>query len=89
MCRPGSPGADSRVYAWRVETKQEIREFLTSRRARVTPQALTRALQLDDAERAHLLDLARAAQPDEALKLLGSRAATADPAESARATNLS
>jgi transcriptional regulator with XRE-family HTH domain len=94
-----------------VETKQEIREFLTSRRARVTPEqaglhsygsrrvpglrreevavlagvsvpyytrlergdingvsesvleALARALQLDDAERAHLLDLARAAQP--------------------------
>ena len=94
-----------------VETKQEIREFLTSRRARVTPEqaglstygarrvpglrreevavlagvsvpyytrlergdvsgasegvleALARALQLDDAERAHLFDLARAAQP--------------------------
>jgi transcriptional regulator with XRE-family HTH domain len=94
-----------------VETKQEIREFLTSRRGRITPEqaglptygsrrvpglrreevavlagvsiqyytrlergdmngvsesvleALTRALQLDDAERAHLLDLARAAHP--------------------------
>jgi transcriptional regulator with XRE-family HTH domain len=94
-----------------VETKQEIREFLTSRRARITPQqaglptygsrrvpglrreevavlagvsiqyytrlergdmsgasesvveALARALQLDDAERAHLRDLARAAHP--------------------------
>jgi transcriptional regulator with XRE-family HTH domain len=94
-----------------VETKQEIREFLTSRRARITPEqaglhsygsrrvpglrreevavlagvsvpyytrlergdmsgvsesvldALARALQLDDAERAHLRDLARAAQP--------------------------
>jgi transcriptional regulator with XRE-family HTH domain len=93
-----------------VETKQEIRAFLTSRRARITPdqaglhshgarrvpglrreevavlagvsvpyytrlergdvngvsesvlEALARALQLDDAERAHLLDLARAAQ---------------------------
>ena len=92
-----------------VETKQEIREFLTSRRARITPEraglnsygsrrvpglrreevavlagvsvpyytrlergdmngvsesvldALARALQLDDAERAHLFDLARAA----------------------------
>jgi transcriptional regulator with XRE-family HTH domain len=92
-----------------VETKQEIREFLTSRRGRITPEqaglptygsrrvpglrreevavlagvsiqyytrlergemngvsegvleALARALQLDDAERAHLLDLARAA----------------------------
>jgi transcriptional regulator with XRE-family HTH domain len=94
-----------------VETKREIREFLTSRRARITPdqaglqsygsrrvpglrreevavlagvslpyytrlergdangvsdsvlEALARALQLDDAERAHLFDLARAAQP--------------------------
>jgi transcriptional regulator with XRE-family HTH domain len=94
-----------------VETKQEIREFLTSRRARITPEragltsygsrrvpglrreevavlagvsapyytrlergdmsgvsesvldALSRALELDDAERAHLFDLARAAQP--------------------------
>jgi transcriptional regulator with XRE-family HTH domain len=94
-----------------VETKQEIREFLTSRRARITPEqaglrsygsrrvpglrreevavlagvsvpyytrlergdmsgvsdgvleALARALELDDAERAHLFDLARAAQP--------------------------
>jgi transcriptional regulator with XRE-family HTH domain len=94
-----------------VDTKQEIREFLTSRRARVTPdqveltsygprrvpglrreevavlagvsiqyytrlergdmngvsesvlEALARALQLDDAERAHLFDLARAAHP--------------------------
>jgi transcriptional regulator with XRE-family HTH domain len=95
-----------------VETKAEIREFLTSRRGRITPEqaglptygarrvpglrreevavlagvsiqyytrlergdmsgasesvleALARALQLDDAERAHLFDLARAAQPD-------------------------
>jgi transcriptional regulator with XRE-family HTH domain len=94
-----------------VETKQEIREFLTSRRARITPEqaglpvygsrrvpglrreevavlagvsapyytrlergdmngvsesvlnALAGALQLDDAERAHLIDLARAAHP--------------------------
>jgi transcriptional regulator with XRE-family HTH domain len=94
-----------------VETKTEIREFLTSRRARLTPEqaglqsygsrrvpglrreevavlagvsvpyytplergdmsgasegvleALAQALQLDDAERAHLFDLARAAQP--------------------------
>jgi transcriptional regulator with XRE-family HTH domain len=94
-----------------VETKKDIREFLTSRRARITPQqagltsygsrrvpglrreevavlaglsvpyytrlergdiagasasvleALARALQLDDAERAHLFDLARTAQP--------------------------
>jgi transcriptional regulator with XRE-family HTH domain len=94
-----------------VDTKQEIREFLTSRRGRLTPEqaglnsygsrrvpglrreevavlagvsvpyytrlergdiggvsesvleALAQALQLDDAERAHLFDLARAAQP--------------------------
>jgi transcriptional regulator with XRE-family HTH domain len=94
-----------------VDTKSEIREFLTSRRARITPdqagltvygprrvtglrreevavlagvsvdyyvrmergnlggvsesvlEALARGLQLDDAERAHLYDLARAAQP--------------------------
>jgi transcriptional regulator with XRE-family HTH domain len=94
-----------------VETKLEIREFLTSRRGRITPEraglpsygprrvpglrreevavlagvsipyyirlergdmsgvsegvleALARALQLDDAERSHLFDLARAAQP--------------------------
>jgi transcriptional regulator with XRE-family HTH domain len=94
-----------------VETKQEIRDFLTSRRARITPEqaglvsygsrrvpglrreevavlagvsapyytrlergdisgvsesvleALAGALQLDDAERGHLFDLARAAQP--------------------------
>jgi transcriptional regulator with XRE-family HTH domain len=94
-----------------VDTKQEIREFLTSRRARITPgqaglatygarrvpglrreevavlagvsiqyytrlergdiggasesvlEALAGALQLDDAERAHLFDLARSAQP--------------------------
>ena len=94
-----------------VDTKQEIREFLTSRRARITPEqaglasygsrrvpglrreevavlagvsvpyytrlergdmsgasesvleALARALELDDAERAHLFDLARSAHP--------------------------
>jgi transcriptional regulator with XRE-family HTH domain len=94
-----------------VDAKQQIREFLTSRRARVTPEqaglnsygsrrvpglrreevavlagvsvpyytrlergdmggasegvldALAKALQLDDAERAHLFDLARAAHP--------------------------
>jgi transcriptional regulator with XRE-family HTH domain len=94
-----------------VDTRQEIRDFLTSRRARITPEqaglasygsrrvpglrreevavlagvsapyytrlergdlsgasesvleALARALQLDDAERAHLFDLARAAHP--------------------------
>ncbi|MFL5853724.1 MAG: helix-turn-helix domain-containing protein, partial [Solirubrobacteraceae bacterium] len=94
-----------------METRTEIREFLTSRRAKITPDqagltaygprrvpglrreevavlagvsvpyytrlergdlsgvsegvldALARALQLDDAERAHLFDLARAAGP--------------------------
>ena len=94
-----------------MDTRSEIREFLTSRRARLTPaqtglpsygprrvpglrreevavlagvsvpyytrlergdmsgvsdgvlDALARALQLDDAERAHLFDLARAARP--------------------------
>jgi transcriptional regulator with XRE-family HTH domain len=95
-----------------VDTKNEVREFLTSRRARITPdqvdlpvygdnrrvpglrreevallagvsvdyytrlergnlsgvsesvlEALARALQLDEAERAHLFDLARAAAP--------------------------
>ena len=95
-----------------METATEVREFLTSRRARITPQqaglpmygdtrrvpglrreeaallvgvsidyytkmergnlrgvsesvleALARGLQLDDAERAHLFDLARASQP--------------------------
>ena len=94
-----------------MDTKSEIREFLTSRRAKITPEeagitaygerrvpglrreevavlagvsvdyytrmergnlrgvsesvleALARGLQLDDAERAHLFDLARAAQP--------------------------
>jgi transcriptional regulator with XRE-family HTH domain len=97
-----------------VETKKEIREFLTSRRGRITPEqaglptygarrvpglrreevavlagvsvpyytrlergdmsgasesvlnALAGALQLDDAERAHLFDLARAAGPTKA-----------------------
>lgn len=94
-----------------MDTRSEIRDFLTSRRAKLTPdqvglpdyglrrvpglrreevavlagvsvpyytrlergdmsgvsesvlEALSRALQLDDAERAHLFDLARAAQP--------------------------
>jgi transcriptional regulator with XRE-family HTH domain len=98
-------------YAGRIDTKSEIRDFLTSRRARVTPEqagiptygerrvpglrreevavlagvsvdyytrlergnlsgasdsvleALVGALQLDEAERAHLYDLARASQP--------------------------
>src|SRR3954454_20232124 len=107
VSQPPVPG--SRLVV--VETKKEIQEFLTSRRAAITPEqagvpsygarrvpglrreevavlagvsvpyytrlergdlagasdsvleALARALQLDDAERAHLFDLARAAQP--------------------------
>jgi transcriptional regulator with XRE-family HTH domain len=99
-----------------METRSEIREFLTSRRAKITPeqvglatygsrrvpglrreevavlagvsvpyytriergdmagvsdsvlQALSRALQLDDAEHAHLFDLARAVQPTTTLR---------------------
>jgi transcriptional regulator with XRE-family HTH domain len=97
-----------------MDTRREIREFLTSRRARITPdqvglpsygarrvpglrreevailagvsvdyytrlergdlggvsesvlEALARALQLDEAERAHLFDLARASKPTSA-----------------------
>ena len=108
----GSPGPEERVYAGQaMDARSEIREFLTSRRARLKAadvglpdygtrrvpglrreevavlaglsvpyytrlergdltgasdgvlEALARALQLDDAERAHLFDLARAAQP--------------------------
>src|SRR5829696_8967548 len=102
----------TRSYGQFVDTKQEIQEFLTSRRGRITPEqagvrtfgsgprrvpglrrevaslagvsiayytklergdasgvsdtvleALSRALQLDGAERAHLFDLVRAQQP--------------------------
>jgi hypothetical protein len=52
-----------------VDNRAEIREFLTTRRARITPgqaglpgrrrDAVTRAMQLDEAERIHLFDLAR------------------------------
>jgi transcriptional regulator with XRE-family HTH domain len=107
----GPPRPTGQDYPALVDAKGEIREFLTSRRARLTPdevgltsygprrvpglrreevavlagvsvpyytrlergnlsgvsesvlEALARALQLDDAERAHLFDLARAAQP--------------------------
>jgi transcriptional regulator with XRE-family HTH domain len=110
-----------------VDAKSEIREFLTSRRARVTPEqagltsygprrvpglrrsevatlagvsieyytriergnltgvsesvleALARALQLDDAERAHLVDLARAAGPTTPARRRRSRKARVRP----------
>ena len=125
-----------------VDTRSEIREFLTSRRARITPDqvglptygsrrvpglrreevavlagvsvpyytrlergdmsgasesvlgALARSQQLDEAERSHLFDLARAAQPtdpgsrdEEALRLLGSWAATLERVTSTDATD--
>ncbi|MGP4102563.1 MmyB family transcriptional regulator [Nonomuraea sp. KM90] len=53
-----------------IEHRAEVREFLSSRRARITPEqaglldALARALQLDEAEREHLFALARSAGPD-------------------------
>jgi hypothetical protein len=47
-----------------MDSRAEIKAFLSSRRAKITPaQALARALHLDEAEHAHLLDLARAAGP--------------------------
>ena len=119
--QPGRPGL--RLVSWTPSS--EIREFLTSRRAKITPEqaglhvlrprrvpglrreevallagvsveyytrlergnltgvsesvldALARALQLDEAERAHLFDLARAAQPT-------TRRAAPTPGEAAR-----
>jgi transcriptional regulator with XRE-family HTH domain len=107
----GTGKVSIRVYPAVVDTKSEIREFLTSRRAKITPDqvglpsygarrvpglrreevavlagvsvpyytrlergdlsgvsesvldALAGALQLDDAERSHLRNLARAARP--------------------------
>src|SRR5947207_10616605 len=108
----GSPRRPrARLGCLGMDARSEIKEFLTSRRARLTPEqaglstygsrrvpglrreevavlagvsvpyytrlergdmsgasesvleALARALELDDAERAHLFDLARAAQP--------------------------
>src|SRR3954454_19898748 len=107
----GTPALGVRAYPAGMDLRGEIRDFLTSRRARITPQdaglkafgprrvpglrreevatlaglsvdyynrlergnlggasdsvldALADALRLDDAERAHLLDLARASQP--------------------------
>src|SRR5829696_3976863 len=113
----------TRSYGQFVDTKQEIQEFLTSRRGRITPEqagvrtfgsgprrvpglrrevaslagvsiayytklergdasgvsdtvleALSRALQLDGAERAHLFDLVRAQQP--VARTRGRRGAT-------------
>lgn len=109
MYREGTPPADAATYAGGMDNRSEVREFLMSRRARLTPEAagiitggnrrvpglrrseiatlagvsveyyaklergaiagasaavldaVARALQLDDTERAHLLDLARAA----------------------------
>lgn len=105
----GTPRADEQIYAFGMDNRGEVREFLMSRRAKVTPEqagipagpnrrvpglrrsevanlagvsveyyaklergaiagasssvldAIARALQLDDTERAHLFDLARAA----------------------------
>ena len=80
---------DRRVYAWRVETKQEIREFLTSRRARITRGCTPTAVAVFPACRQEVAVLAGVSVPQypEALKLLGSCAATADPAESSRASD--
>src|SRR4051794_29153459 len=113
----GSPRLRPRALrSARMDTRSEIREFLTSRRARITPEqaglpsygarrvpglrreevavlagvsvpyytrlergdmsgvsegvleALARALELDEAERVHLFDLARAAHPTGAPK---------------------
>ena len=51
-----------------MDNRPEIREFLTARRARITPgrpgcgrrrDTVARALQLDEAERIHLFDRIR------------------------------
>ncbi len=115
MYRQSVPGAGGVAYGRGVDNRVEVREFLISRRAKITPQlaglpagagrrveglrrgevaalagvsveyysklergmlagvsasvldAIARALQLDDAERAHLFDLARAADGTSAL----------------------
>jgi transcriptional regulator with XRE-family HTH domain len=107
--RQGTPARSGGPYRRRVDNRAEVREFLVSRRAKISPgraglpaemkrrvtglrrsevaalagvsveyyaklergalagvsagvlEAIARALQLDDAERAHLVDLARAA----------------------------
>lgn len=112
----GTPPSRERPYAGVVDNRAEVREFLVSRRANVTPEqaglrargsrrvpglrrsevaalagmsieyysklergalagasasvlgAIARALQLDDAERAHLFDLARAADGTDAIE---------------------
>lgn len=109
MYRQGTSGRRTAIYARSMDNRAEVREFLMTRRARLTPdavgipvgpnrrvaglrrgevallagvsveyyaklergaiagasasvlEAVSRALQLDDTERAHLLDLARAA----------------------------
>ena len=109
MYRQGIPRADAATYDGGMDNRSEVREFLMSRRAKLTPDAaglpagpnrrvaglrrtevatlagvsveyyaklergtiagasasvldaISRALQLDDTERAHLFDLARAA----------------------------
>jgi len=110
----GSPNRLSRPYGGFVDTSNDIREFLTTRRARITPEqaglpaygtrrrvaglrreeaamlagisveyytrlergnangvsedvleGVARALQLDEAERAHLFDLVRTASPSQ------------------------
>ena len=109
MYRQGIPRADAAIYDDEMDNRSEVREFLMSRRAKLTPDAvgipggsnrrvaglrrtevatlagvsveyyaklergaiagasasvldaISRALQLDDTERAHLFDLARAA----------------------------
>jgi len=45
------------------DQRAQVREFLTSRRPPGVLEGLARALQLDEAERTHLFDLARAAEP--------------------------
>jgi transcriptional regulator with XRE-family HTH domain len=121
--RQSTPEPPRRLYALGMESHQEVREFLQSRRAKVTPDqaglptggarrvaglrrsevaalagmsveyyaklergalagasagvldSLARALQLDDAEREHLFDLARAADGTSALARPRRRAA--------------
>lgn len=113
--------ASGKTYRRGVDNREEVREFLTSRRAKITPEqaglppgsrrrvpglrrsevaaladmsveyyaklergnlagvspavleAVARALQLDDAERAHLLNLAQAADGSDALTRPGRR----------------